>query len=74
MNRRTVAAIILAVGLCTGTRIYSETPPSEAAVSAALQRLKAANQDVIQRQEKTLKMLDDLKAQAEQIKSMGKRT
>ncbi len=74
MNSRTLSVAVAVLLLCAGTRLYSEVSSPEATVLATLQAMKAANQDMIDRQEKTLKALDELRAQAEQLKTFGKRT
>jgi len=73
MSARAAIAIISGVLLLAGGRLYSQAPQASSPVAAQLEAMKAANADLLQRQEKTLKVLDDMKTAADQIKMLGKR-
>jgi hypothetical protein len=79
MNRSTLS-LLMAVSM--GVAVWSSAArlhSQEAAVApkTALERLvalKAANAELLQKQEKTLQRLDDLKQQADQLRIMTKRS
>jgi hypothetical protein len=54
--------------------LNSQAPqPATSSPLAALQAIQAANKALIEKQQKTLQTLDEMKAAAEQIKILGKR-
>ena len=73
MSTRISALIFAATLLLAGTRLHSQS----AALSghaAQLEAMRAANADLLKRQEKTIETLEQLRQAAEQIKAMGKRS
>lgn len=54
--------------------LNSQSPqPASSSPLVALQAIQAANKALIEKQQKTLQTLDEMKAAAEQIKILGKR-
>jgi len=77
MNRlsQLVAVTALAAFFASEARLNSqEAAPVRKSPQELLAALKASNAELLQKQQKTLQKLDELKAQAEQLRVMAKRT
>ena len=71
MNRYLIiAAAVLAI---VTARLHSQMPAENQSPEALLHAIKAKNIEMITRQEATLKALDDMEKEAEQIKIFSKR-
>ncbi|MDP9292535.1 MAG: hypothetical protein M3O82_09255 [Verrucomicrobiota bacterium] len=68
------AYVIATMMVLSVARLNSQAPPAALTPLASIQQMKAANQALIEQQQKTLQVLDDLGKEAEQLKVMGKRT
>jgi len=66
-------AITLAL-LASGARLNSQESAAGASPRQLLAALKASNAELLQKQEKTLQKLDELKKQAEQLRILTKRS
>ncbi|MEI7958647.1 MAG: hypothetical protein WCI40_06030 [Verrucomicrobiota bacterium] len=65
----------LAAFFVSGARLNSqETAPVRKSPQEVLALLKASNAELLQKQQKTLEKLDDLKLQAEQLRILAKRS
>ena len=65
---------ILALFFLLGASAHAQAPlPAGASVLAQLQAMQAANRALLEKQQKTLETLDEMKSIAEQLKTMGKR-
>ena len=75
MNRSSLIAVTaFAAFFLSGARLNSQAPlPGLKSPQELLIALKASNADLLQRQQKTLQKLDELKLQAEQLRIMSKR-
>lgn len=72
--KNTIVSTIFACFLLGGsTPLHSQAPQEGKSPLAVLQAVKAANQELIEKQKKTLVALDDLLTNASQLKIMGKR-
>lgn len=71
------AIAIVAAGLAPATRLYSQEKtalsPKVALQIQQLAALKASNAALLQKQEETLKKLDELKKAADQLRIMSSR-
>ena len=67
--------LVVAVLVCTlpSARLHSQAVPLPAEPLAALQTLQSANDDLIKRQETTLKDLSDITDDAREIRIYSKR-
>ena len=76
MNR-SVLSIGLAITLAffaSGARLNSQESAVGSSPRQLLAALKASNTELLQKQEKTLQKLDELKKQAEQLRILSKRS
>jgi len=73
VSTRISAFLVAATLLFAGTRLHSQSA-APSGTAAQLEAMRAANADLLKRQEKTMETLDQLRQAAEQIKNMGKRT
>lgn len=74
MNRATLILFVTVTACFGQVRVNSQAPSSSGPTLTALLGLKAANQELVLRQEKTLKTLEELREAASQVKAMGKRS
>ena len=74
MKTKTITAVLAAIFLLSATCLHSQAPQSSRGILTTLQTIKAANQALIDKQQKTLQGLDDLQKSVEEIKIMGKRS
>ncbi len=68
-----VAVRLFATVILAGATANSQAPSAAASLLSQLQAVQAANKVLIDQQQKTLQMLDEMKATAEQLKTFGKR-
>ncbi|MEA3187082.1 MAG: hypothetical protein QOD99_912 [Chthoniobacter sp.] len=71
MKKQIIFTTISLVLLATGAK--SQAPQIEVPVVSRLEAMKATNKALLEQQQKTLQVLDELKAASEQIKTLGKR-
>lgn len=71
MNKLYVIAMLCALSVAP---LNSQSTVAAITPLASLQQMKAANQALLEQQQKTLQALDDLAKEAEQLKVMGKRS
>ncbi len=70
-----ITGFYVALLLLLGTpALNSQWPSTYVAPIDSLKAIKAANVELIQKQEKTLQVLDDLEKTSQEIKIRGKRT
>lgn len=72
MNR-TLLAAATALLFFSATSVRSQAPQLPGSTLTGLQSIQAANKAIIEKQQKTLETLDELKATADQLKAFGKR-
>jgi hypothetical protein len=76
MNTRLACLLVTAVGLAVAlpsTRVHSQLAPPASDPMADLQSMESANDDLIKRQEATLKDLTDTTENASQLRIFAKR-
>ncbi|HEX8311013.1 MAG TPA: hypothetical protein VF614_06840 [Chthoniobacteraceae bacterium] len=62
------------VGLLFSATLQSQTPGAPKSSLQSLQEMKARNQQMLEKQAKTLLQLDELQKEAQQIKALGARS
>jgi cell shape-determining protein MreC len=75
MNRTLFIPAAAALLFFSAASVNSQAPqaPSSGTLLSQLQAIQAANKALIEKQQKTLQTLDDIKAAADQLKVLGKR-
>mgnify|MGYP001137379467 CR=1 FL=1 len=77
MNRSSFLLPVAAAAsllLASSARLYSEAPEAPKTPLQMLQELKASNEALLQKQQQTLKRLEELKTQADQLRIFTKRS
>lgn len=81
MKKSTVILLVAAmIFLSQAAHLISQSPPSDktadksAIYLEALQAMKTSNQQMIERQQKTLLQLDDMQKEADQIRILARRS
>lgn len=80
MNRSSLSTLIALTACCaffaSEARVSSQGPATPGAKSPQelLAALKASNNELLQKQQKTLEKLDELKKEADQLRIMTKRS
>ena len=71
-----IALIAAMIFLSQASHLISQAPPADksAVYLEALQAMKASNQQLIDRQQKTLLQLDDLQKEADQVRILARRS
>lgn len=73
MSRYTVFAIAAAVALGTTLHVRSQAPALPVSPLEAVQLIKAQNQKTIEQQNATLKRLEELQKEAQQLRILARR-
>lgn len=71
--KKPILPLTAAVFFIGGAILHSQVAPAPKSPLQVLQAAKAANDDLIAQQKKTLETLDEMQKTAEQIKILGKR-
>ncbi len=74
MNKTTITAAAACFLMLGAAKLHSQAPKDSKSTLTVLQAIKAANQELIEKQKKTLQGLDELQLSASQLKIMGKRS
>lgn len=72
MNRTFLTAAA-ALAFFSAASVRSQAPQPPGSTLAGLQQIQTANKAMIEKQQKTLETLDEMKTTAEQLKAFGKR-
>jgi Spy/CpxP family protein refolding chaperone len=73
VSRSTVFAVAAAIALGTAVHVRSQAPAEATSPIEALQLIKAGNQKIIDQQDATLKRLDEVEKEAQQLRILARR-
>ena len=67
--------VLVAIGAFTLTQLaHSQAPAAAQTAAQRLQTIRAKNKEILDRQTETLKKLEELQLEAQQVKFLGKRS
>lgn len=72
--KTTLFLTMCAISFALGTMAQSQAPAAAQTQIQRLEAIRTKNKQLIEQQTETLKRLDELQLQAQQIKMLGKRT
>ena len=71
---KTILLAAVVITLAAGNIARSQLPVAPQTAAQKLEAIKAKNKELIERQKETLKKLEELQLEAQQIKFLGKRS